>query len=254
MVRFHHLRKLLLFLLLSASDLALTWLLVERGGGAVYEGNPVADWWLRSYGWAGLAAFKALTVLVVVGLTAIVSRYRPRSGGLILSVACSVLAVVVGYSGYLVARGADAPSRAELATLRAEAASIETEWVKSEEYRLAMDQASGDLAAGRCSLKEATNRLGSTCKAREASWLGVLHHYFPADSDEECLALSLVLHSFVWVHDDPAESKRLAHRLERELTADFGASARWNYRHLLRGAGLAEGDKSPAHSGGAAQL
>src|SRR5262249_41553021 len=56
--RIPHCRKLLLFLLLSLTDLWLTWFLVQRSDGAVYEGNPVAAWWLSRYGLPGLALFK----------------------------------------------------------------------------------------------------------------------------------------------------------------------------------------------------
>jgi hypothetical protein len=246
MIALIHPRRLLLFLLLSLSDLLLTWLLVERGGGAVYESNPVADWWLGSYGWAGLAAFKLLTVLVVVGLTVLVSRARPRSGGLILSVACSVLALVVGYSCYLVgggARAADEPDPAQFARLRAEEASLDAEWQKSEEYRATLDQLSADLAAGRCSLTEATAQLGSTPKGQEPRWLRQLHVCFPEATDGECLAINLSLHTVMSARDDPAEAEHLARRLGQELTASFGASPRWDYRHLLTQAGLRHGDE-----------
>jgi hypothetical protein len=235
-----HPRKLLLFLLLSLSDLGLTWLLLERGSGAVYESNPVADWWLSRYGWAGLAAFKVLTVLVVVGLTAVVSRTRPRSGGLILSAACSLLAVVVGYSCYLVGGGATRdPDSAELVGIRAQAAQLDAEWDKSREYTLRLRQLSAELAAGRCSLIEATAQLGSTRRAQDPAWLQRLRTYLPARSDEETLATGLALQSLVLVRNDQAKAERLALRLDRDLTANFGASRRLDYRQLLSMAGIA---------------
>jgi hypothetical protein len=244
-----HPRKLLLFLLLSLSDLGLTWLLLERSGGVIYEGNPVADWWLHRYGWAGLAAFKVLTVLVVVGLTAVVSRSRPSSGGLILSVACAVLALVVGYSCYLVGRGAARePESAEMASVRAETAQIDAEWEKSREYSRALQQLSEALADGRCSLCEATAQLGSTRRGQDPAWLDRLHAYLPARTDEECLATGLALHSLLQVRDDPAAAERLAHRLERDLAAQFGVSRRLDYRHLMGMAGLTN-DPDPAAPG-----
>ena len=45
---FPHRRKLFLFVLLNVVDLVLTWCLVGRGNGEVYESNPIARWWLRS--------------------------------------------------------------------------------------------------------------------------------------------------------------------------------------------------------------
>jgi hypothetical protein len=239
---------LFLFLLLSLSDLGLTWLLVARGGGLVSEGNPVAGWWLTHYGWGGLAAFKFLTVLVVVGLTAVVSRSRPRSGGLILSVACSVLALVVGYSCYLVGGGARAAAEAdspEVEQVRAKAAELDREWDKCEEYHLALEQLSADLAAGRRSLNDATAQLSSTRQGRDASWLHHLQIQFPNGSDAECLAGNLALHTILLAQDDPAEAERLARRLEQDLTASFGESARWDYRHLLSLAGVRAGVEAP---------
>lgn len=97
-----HLRKFGLFVLLSLADLALTWFLLSRGKGEVYEGNPIAHSWLVAYGWGGLIVFKAGIVLVVAGLVFIISRYRPRLGGLVLAFACCTLGAVVIYSCYLV--------------------------------------------------------------------------------------------------------------------------------------------------------
>jgi hypothetical protein len=64
----------------------------------VYESNPIAEAWLSSYGWAGLALFKLAIILVVATLAAVVSLSRPRTGGHILTFACLAVASVVGYS------------------------------------------------------------------------------------------------------------------------------------------------------------
>jgi hypothetical protein len=96
-----HPGKLLLFVLLSMADLFLTWLLVTGTGGQVYESNPVANYWLASYGWLGLGVFKAGMVSVVSTLVLVISRYRPRTGERVLLFACSTLTVVVLYSCFL---------------------------------------------------------------------------------------------------------------------------------------------------------
>jgi hypothetical protein len=96
-----HPGKQLLFALLSLIDLSLTWWLLSRSGGQVYEGNPVARWWLANHGWLGLAVFKVGGVLLVVGLAAVISHYRPRAGGRVLGFACAALTVVVLYSASL---------------------------------------------------------------------------------------------------------------------------------------------------------
>ena len=77
------------------------WALIGDGLGSVYESNPVAAWCLQGYGWAGMAVFKALMVLASGGLSEVISRYRPRTGGRVLGLGCIITASVVLYSGYL---------------------------------------------------------------------------------------------------------------------------------------------------------
>lgn len=93
-----HPRRFSLFVLLSFTDLFLTILLVRAGDGWMYEGNPIAGWWLERYDWIGLAAFKTGVVFLTCTLLAVISCYRPRTGGRVLSLSCSVLAAVVLYS------------------------------------------------------------------------------------------------------------------------------------------------------------
>src|SRR5438552_959845 len=96
-----HSGKLLVFAALSFADFMLTAHLLQRNGGHVYEGNPIASAWLNSYGWAGLAMFKSLMVLLVVGLCLVISRHRPRVGGRVLQLGCFVTGGVVLYSCFL---------------------------------------------------------------------------------------------------------------------------------------------------------
>src|SRR4051794_8336733 len=93
-----HPRKQLLFVLLSLADLSLTWWLVDRSGGQVYESNPLASWWLRSYGWFGLAGFKVGEVFLVLGLAVVIAHSRVRAGARILEFACTTLGFLVLYS------------------------------------------------------------------------------------------------------------------------------------------------------------
>lgn len=97
---FHPVR-LTLYAVLSAADLGLTYALIRHGDGEVYESNPIAEAWLSSYGWIGLAAFKLMIVAIVAALAAFVSLSRPRTGGHILTFACLAVAIVVGYSSGL---------------------------------------------------------------------------------------------------------------------------------------------------------
>jgi hypothetical protein len=220
-----HPRKLLLFTLLSLSDLGLTLLLLRHGGGAVYESNPVAGWWLAAYGWVGLAAFKAGTVLVVAALAVVVSRSRPRAGGAVLGFGCSALALVVGYSCYLANCGsalAEGEGMEDLATLLQSQASIEVELSKGLEYRALLDRLTADLVAGRCCLAEATTQLAGAARARDPNWLHRLREEYGARSDKEGLAGNLIVQSLTQCSDDPAATVRLAHRLRHEFRAAFG--------------------------------
>ena len=90
--------RLLIFGTLSFLDLALTYHLLQRGGGRVYESNPVANAWLSSYGWIGLALFKLLTMGLVIVVAVVLSARRPRAATSILTFACSAVALVVVYS------------------------------------------------------------------------------------------------------------------------------------------------------------
>jgi hypothetical protein len=93
--------RLTLYMLLSLADLALTYALIQQGGGEVYESNPIAEAWLSSYGWTGLALYKLVIIVIVAVVAAFVSLSRPRTGGHILTFACLAVAVVVTYSVHL---------------------------------------------------------------------------------------------------------------------------------------------------------
>lgn len=92
--------KTLLFSFLSCADLYCTWRLIE-GSGHFYESNPVADAWLASYGWRGLAFFKFAAAILVVATSIFISLQKPRVGGRILAFACAALVIVVLYSCFL---------------------------------------------------------------------------------------------------------------------------------------------------------
>jgi hypothetical protein len=96
-----HSGKLLVYVTLSFADLYLTYSLVQRNHGIVYEFNPIANAWLASYGWAGLATFKITAVLLVGGLVAYISVYRPLVANRVLGFACCAVAFVVVYSCWL---------------------------------------------------------------------------------------------------------------------------------------------------------
>jgi hypothetical protein len=110
---------LALFVALSVCDFTFTYLLVEGSGGSVYEANPFASSWLADHGWLGLAAFKALAVLVVVGAVGLIVRKRPVLGAAVACAACLATGIVNLHSHKLLAAseaqvGADAERYADL--------------------------------------------------------------------------------------------------------------------------------------------
>jgi hypothetical protein len=216
-----HLRKLLLFAGLSLADLVLTWLLVRRSNGTVYEGNPVAGWWLNHHGWLGLAVFKGGIVLLVAVLTLLISRSRPRFGGLLLGFACSIVAGVLVYSVTLASleKGREeAEKKAEAAAEEQLAARLDMGW----EYRHLMDRLTEDLIAGRRSLDDAAVRLGSSRKGQDATWLRLLHARFPCRTNTECLATNLVVQAVATLKDNPAAARTVAQRLAEEYRSSYG--------------------------------
>jgi hypothetical protein len=98
LLRTLHPGKLSAYVTLSLADLFLTYTLVQNSHGTFYESNPIANAWLTTYGWGGLAAFKITAMLLVSGVAAYVSLYRPQTAGRLLGFACCAVALVVVYS------------------------------------------------------------------------------------------------------------------------------------------------------------
>ena len=84
-----------LFAVLGLTDLALTGFLLRTERGHVYESNPVAQWWLAHWGWAGLAGFKLGALLLVMTAANFIRRHRPRTAAQVLNFACGATALVV---------------------------------------------------------------------------------------------------------------------------------------------------------------
>src|SRR4051794_13958293 len=103
------------FFALSLADLAVTYALLRASPGEFHEGNPVARWWLDRWGWAGLACFKAVVVLLVLATAGAVARRRRRAATGILAFACGATALVVAYGCTLAATARNLPDLAALA-------------------------------------------------------------------------------------------------------------------------------------------
>ncbi len=218
--RLPHPGKVLLFAVLSLTDLAFTWFLVENGRGQFYESNPVAAWCLHGQGWLGLAAFKALAVLLTLGAVLAIARRCSRTAGRVLVMACATVAAVVLYSGYL-----HRASAASIDILRSEERNFEQlcdELARTRDLPGVIDRVVGDLAHGRRTLAEAVDELEPAARTPRQSWLKGLRVRFGDLPDRQVLAAFLI-HRCVRAHkDNPRVAQELGRRLAEEYAAVFG--------------------------------
>ena len=207
-------------MVLSLCDLALTWWLLERSGRSVSEGNPVADWWLSRYGWFGLAGFKAGVVFIVVLLTGIIARQRPRAAGNLLAFACTVLTAVVVHGTVL---GQTAPASCELPediNRGLEEMNVQTRRVAqgTKGYTEFLDRMVGQVAGGELTLAEALQRLMKWDRNRDPGRQRTLRSVFRGRSMEEALARQML--SFI---EELGVVPSVEYRLRLEYEALFGA-------------------------------
>ena len=94
---------LVLYVVLGATDLALTVAIVREGVG--YEANPVAAAWLDRHGWEGLAAFKLLSAAVFGMAVGVIVRRRPRTAAVLVALGCAALLAVVVHSRRMLDEG-----------------------------------------------------------------------------------------------------------------------------------------------------
>jgi hypothetical protein len=220
-----HPAKLALFAVLSVADLFITWQLVQASGGNVYESNPVANAWLASFGWTGLAIFKALAMIMVAASAVYVSLYRPRTGGRIMTFACTATLLVVVYSCYLCLHPEPLGAATSHETFNAEQKGrmLDKEMCRQKQYHALLKQLGADLLAHRITLHDAVEQLAQTEKARNPQWLAVLHRTYPGRSDKECLAIHLVSHALSTVPHDRGQRQALADQFEAEYQTTFGS-------------------------------
>jgi hypothetical protein len=224
-----HLRKLVLFLCLSLADLGLTWHLLSHADGQVYEGNPLARWWLDNCGWVGLAGFKLGLALFVVVVTLVIARQRPRAAGRVLAVSCGILAVVVLYSGFLAgAVAACSPSGGvldpELAASLEQSQHLDRQLKQAEAYHQLLEQLGADVIARRLSLPEAAGRLAASEQGRNPGWLHYLSRLYPDRSDQALLAANLIYCTLFSLQEGNSADEESARRLAADYRACYGVS------------------------------
>ena len=95
----HTSQEIWLFLLFSVADVVLTMALLSRGGFA--ESNPVARYFLNSWGPKGLVYFKFSLVATVCLIAQFIAFKRIETARRLLNFAVLAVAVVVAYSSVL---------------------------------------------------------------------------------------------------------------------------------------------------------
>jgi hypothetical protein len=184
-----------LLVVLGLTDLALTCYLLRTERGHVYESNPVAQWWLAHWGWAGLAGFKLAVLLLVMTAASLIGRHRPRTAAHVLTFACGATALVVGYSCTLLGTArtqGQALTREDEVRIETEAAQLDAQVQELQAYYKLRDQLAEDLNAGRDSLDALVTRLQATPKVQDPAWLKLLRLAHPGRSDRESLAALIV--------------------------------------------------------------
>jgi hypothetical protein len=218
-----HIAKLTLFNLLSGADLLLTWRLIRRGQGLVYECNPIASAWLSSFGWAGLVAFK-LAMMATIGFLAILISVRhPKVSGRILLFGCLVTAAVVIYSCYLTHLiGVEFADIWDDDTRALDDSDFLFDLQRRESHRQLLAQLRGRLIDGRSSLDQAVAELEGFKDVPNPPWLRVYEERCPGLSHREYLAQHLLYHTMAELTLSSAEATRFSARVQGQYQAAFG--------------------------------
>jgi len=196
-----------LFAALGLIDLGLTCHLLRISSGHIYESNPLAQWWLARWGWAGLVAFKLVLIALATAAIALVARSRPRVAARVLTFSCLATLVVIVYSCSLlrsIPRHAGMfPLLHDEAGLAAEGRGLDDRLRQVKAYRLVLSQAAEELLAGRSTLDAAVARLAATRRGQDPAWLTNLRKVYPGRSDAGCLAATLLDHARALREDKP---------------------------------------------------
>jgi hypothetical protein len=95
-----------LFVLVSALDVLMTYILLSQRGFQFYESNPLARWFVDGWGLKGMVAYKFSLVAVVCLITQIIAAKRLNVARRLLQFAIVAAALVVIYSLTLLLRHA----------------------------------------------------------------------------------------------------------------------------------------------------
>ena len=214
-----------LFVLLSGADLLLTCYLLRDPESGAYEANWLAAHVLGLYGFAGLAVFKGLVVLLFGTLVYVLARYRPVTARRLGTFACLAVAVVVIHSAALCARLAASPHGhdEDLAAAHQRAQRLDCHFRERQEIRATLEQHERAVAAGEMTLSEAASALTLLPTIDQVA--GPLGFYAttPDTSLDERLT-ALVLHGTLFVLRRDGSST--AQDRARQLLASYRANQR----------------------------
>ncbi len=228
--------RLLFFLLLSATDVSLTWYLLHCCDGKVYESNPIARWILEAYGWSGMVALKAVTVLVTAGIALYLAPRRPQWSEGTLGIGCLILMGVVGYSGYL-AGVVHFKLDPDLATLDQE--TERHQWIQHtsqvlQSFRQERDRLAEKLVREEITLPEAAVELSRTEQLQESNFLTGLQCSYGRRSAPEYMAICLVECTLEHVEEDLAAVRHLATHLVDQFRAAYFRDPPWSPDQLVQ--------------------
>jgi Domain of unknown function (DUF5658) len=233
--------KLILFAALSVCDFVITYLLISRSQGQVYESNPVADQWLQQGGWIGLAGFKAAIVLGVSVIAVYLYYRRPRIAHDLLAIACGALVVAV-LTGTSIAvtnaepNGEDGDDSMPRLVVRGHGQVAPKE---ASDYVIELEGCSYALAANRTDLTRAVAELKRTNRGSDPKWLESLRQAYPNMDERTLFACDLLQHTIGMRIRGP-RVRELAERLEREFVAVYGVEPNLPYRQMLHLAPMKE--------------
>jgi hypothetical protein len=226
--------KLALFAVLSLCDFVITYLLISRSQGQVYESNPVADQWLQQGGWVGLASFKVAIVVAVSAIATYIYYRRPRIAHDLLAVACGAVVVAVVTGSSIAMTKAETPNANGEAWNQRVTARMPNMVLlaTSKDYQAALEESSFGLSSGSTDLAHTVAELEKSNRAHDAKWLESLRKAYPGIEDRALFAADLMQHT-IGMRIRTVKVRELASRLEREFIALYGIEPNLPYRQMM---------------------
>lgn len=180
----------ILFILLSLSDLVLTWWLLTTYPTIVEESNPFANWLLDQYGWMGLVFLKMAVIGVVIIIYRLLRSWRPQTAQTVLSFGCAVLIAVVGYSVSLAGQAQGWHNH--MTELEARQAKLQEKVSSIKHHIRLMDRLGKELLSKRLSLKQAVVELGQSEKGRDPQWIAKAQEVYRCNNADVGMAVALI--------------------------------------------------------------